>query len=302
MPEEKIENDEKMANTQETSESAPVLTKKEKVKKGLSIGFTVVEVIVVVFLLIVSLLSMASTTTNASGVSSNPITGTSLFPVLTDSMSPTFSAGDLVYGKQFKDAEKDPDGRLIELSKLEGDDTKGENQGDIIIYWAKIHGDNVIVTHRIRRVEYVYKDAAKTIISTRTINGEEIPIKCFYTRGDAETWKDEAEKESITLAVSSSDIIGYYQGHVKYVGAIINGLQNNKTVMFFALVFPLIALFIWNGYSFIRIIFINKKETAIEKINTEHEEEKAKLLEEAKRLAMEELRKEMEANKEKDDK
>lgn len=270
----------KSQNNEPQVEEAPVSEKKIKVKKILNISFTVVEVAVVVFLLIVSLLSMASTTMNATSVASNPITNTSLFPVLTDSMSPTFKAGDLVYGKQFTTFEQDYYKRLDELDHLKSDEDNGINKGDIIIYWTKIGGDEVIVTHRVRKIK---------IEKTVSYNGKEYNIKSFFTRGDAEEPTDEN-----TLAIDSRDIIGYYEGNVKYIGAIINGLQNNKTLMFFVLVFPLILLFLWNGYSFIRIIFVNKKETAIEEINLAHETEKAQLLEEAKRLALEELRKEQE--------
>ena len=63
--------------------------------------------------------------------------------------------------------------------------------------------------------------------------------------------------------------------------------------MFCVIVLPLIALFIWNGFSFVKLIFVQKKETAIEEITLQHEEEKARILEEAKRLALEELKREM---------
>lgn len=260
---------------------------KAKVKKIVSTSLTVAECILVVFLLIVSILTMGTTSYNSSEVASNPITGNSLFPVLSDSMAPTFKKGDLVYGKQFSN---DAVERKEQLYLLKGDDTLGENKGDIISYWSMINGDEVIVTHRIRKVEQVN-------VGTDSL-GNDIYDICIYTRGDAEK-----NEESNVISISADKIIAKYKGHIAGMGTVVYGLQSNTTLMFCVIVLPLIALFIWNGYSFIRLIFVQKKDAAIEEITMQHEEEKAQILEEAKRLALEELKKEMkEKEKEKDKK
>lgn len=260
---------------------------KAKVKKIVSTSLTVAECILVVFLLIVSILTMGTTSYNSSEVASNPITGNSLFPVLSDSMAPTFKKGDLVYGKQFSN---DAVERKEQLYLLKGDDTLGENKGDIISYWSMINGNEVIVTHRIRRVEQVK-------VGTDSL-GNDIYDICIYTRGDAEK-----NEESNVISISADKIIAKYKGHIAGMGTVVYGLQSNTTLMFCVIVLPLIALFIWNGYSFIRLIFVQKKDAAIEEITMQHEEEKAQILEEAKRLALEELKKEMkEKEKEKDKK
>lgn len=260
---------------------------KAKVKKIVSTSLTVAECILVVFLLIVSILTMGTTSYNSSEVASNPITGNSLFPVLSDSMAPTFKKGDLVYGKQFSN---DAVERKEQLYLLKGDDTLGENKGDIISYWSMINGNEVIVTHRIRRVEQVS-------VGTDSL-GNDIYDICIYTRGDAEK-----NEESNVISISADKIIAKYKGHIAGMGTVVYGLQSNTTLMFCVIVLPLIALFIWNGYSFIRLIFVQKKDAAIEEITMQHEEEKAQILEEAKRLALEELKKEMkEKEKEKDKK
>ena len=260
---------------------------KAKVKKIVSTSLTVAECILVVFLLIVSILTMGTTSYNSSEVASNPITGNSLFPVLSDSMAPTFKKGDLVYGKQFSN---DAVERKEQLYLLKGDDTLGENKGDIISYWSMINGNEVIVTHRIRRVEQVN-------VGTDSL-GNDIYDICIYTRGDAER-----NEESNVISISADKIIAKYKGHIAGMGTVVYGLQSNTTLMFCVIVLPLIALFIWNGYSFIRLIFVQKKDAAIEEITMQHEEEKAQILEEAKRLALEELKKEMkEKEKDKDKK
>ena len=120
----------------------------------------------------------------------------------------------------------------------------------------------------------------------------------IYTRGDAEE-----DISTNVINISTDKIIAKYKGHVNGMGTVVYGLQSNTTLMFCVIVLPLIALFIWNGYSFIRLIFVQKKDAAIEEITMQHEEEKAQILEEAKRLALEELKKEMkEKEKEKDKK
>ena len=259
---------------------------KAKVKKILSTSLTVAECILVVFLLIVSILTMGTTSYNSSEVASNPITGNSLFPVLSDSMAPTFKKGDLVYGKQFSN---DAVERKEQLYLLKGDDTLGENKGDIISYWSMINGNEVIVTHRIRRVEQVK-------VGTDSL-GNDIYDICIYTRGDAEK-----NEESNVISISADKIIAKYKGHIAGMGTVVYGLQSNTTLMFCVIVLPLIALFIWNGYSFIRLIFVQKKDAAIEEITMQHEEEKAQILEEAKRLALEELKKEMKEKEKETDK
>ena len=118
--------DEKLNQNQNPEEQQ----KKVKVKKVISLSLTIMECFLVVFLLIVSILTMGTTSQNTSEVSSNPITGNSLFPVLSDSMAPTFKKGDLVYGKQFSN---NPTQRKEQIYLLKGDDTLGENKGDIIM-------------------------------------------------------------------------------------------------------------------------------------------------------------------------
>ena len=256
--------------------------KKAKVKKIVNTSLTVAECLLVVFLLIISILTMGTTNSNTSSVASNPITGNSLFPVLSDSMAPTFKKGDLVYGKQFSN---DATERRQQIETLQGDDTLGENKGDIIMYWSYIDGKEAVITHRIREVrELIGEGGVKTV--------------SIYTRGDAEE-----DISANVINISTDKIIAKYKGHVNGMGTIVYGLQSNTTLMFCVIVLPLIALFIWNGYSFVRLIFVQKKDAAIEEITMQHEEEKAQILEEAKRLALEELKKEMkEKEKEKDKK
>lgn len=255
--------------------------KKAKVKKIVNTSLTVAECLLVVFLLIISILTMGTTNSNTSSVASNPITGNSLFPVLSDSMAPTFKKGDLVYGKQFSN---DATERRQQIETLQGDDTLGENKGDIIMYWSYIDGKEAVITHRIREVrELIGEGGVKTV--------------SIYTRGDAE--------ENIStnvINISTDKIIAKYKGHVNGMGTIVYGLQSNTTLMFCVIVLPLIALFIWNGYSFVRLIFVQKKDAAIEEITMQHEEEKAQILEEAKRLALEELKKEMKEKEKETDK
>ena len=165
-------------------------------------------------------------------------------------------------------------GRREQIENLKGDDTLGEDQGDIIMYWGFVNGEKAVITHRIREVRTIVVDGTSAV--------------AIYTRGDAE-----ADIETNLINVSYDNIIATYKGRVVGMGTIVYGLQSNTTLMFCVIVLPLIALFIWNGFSFVKLIFVQKKETAIEEITMQHEEEKARILEEAKRLALEELKREM---------
>ena len=109
-----------------TEEPAPE-TKTEN--KGRRIANTVVNVLLVVAIVIAAVCTYVSfISTSGNGVPS--IFGVEMLSIQTDSMYPTFSAGDLIFAKRVKDT-----------SALQID--------DIITYWTVIEGERVLNTHRI---------------------------------------------------------------------------------------------------------------------------------------------------------
>jgi len=237
----------------------------EKAKKIISIVWTTIEVIVVVFLLLFSIMTIQSSSTKSKTVS---LFGLSTFTVLTDSMNPEFKAGDMIFA-----------------TKVDKEQQKNLKEGDIICFWARIDVNNdnvlddVVNTHRI---DYV-------IPIGEEYNGVSYREVAYVTKGDHNNERD-------ALPVVASSVIAKYSFHIDNVGGWINAAKQGNRY-FFIVVLPLILLFIWNGYYVIKIIIDKQKEKVLaESSNAFTEEEKQKLLEEAKKQALEELRKELQVN------
>ena len=79
----------------------------------------------------------------------------------------------------------------------------------------------------------------------------------------------------------------------------INFLQNNILLFFILIVLPLIFFFLLNGYFLIKIIYTAKHEEQLEEATKKSMDAVNVAIEEAKRLAREELIREMQAEKEK---
>lgn len=237
----------------------------EKAKKIINIVWTTIEVIIVVFLLLFSIMTIQSSSTKSK---TNSLFGLSAFTVLTDSMNPEFKAGDMIFA-----------------TKVDENQQKNLKKGDIICYWARIDVNNdnvlddVVNTHRIHYVIPVGEE----------YNGFTYREVTYVTKGDN---NDEVD----TLPVSSSSVIAKYSFHIDNVGGWVNAAKQGNRY-FFIVVLPLILLFIWNGYYVVKLIIDRQKEKVLaENSNAFTEEEKQKLLEEAKRQALEELRKELQEN------
>ncbi|MCF0117846.1 MAG: hypothetical protein HUJ61_07375 [Bacilli bacterium] len=255
------------------------ISKKEKTKKIIDIVVTCVEAVVVVFLLILSLITMSTgeAPDKQDRLNKNPITNTSYLPVLSDSMAPTFKKGDLVFVENV-DVSKEK--FIDKIKNLPTDEKNGFRKGAIITYYGELSGTGGsfgFITHRIIKIEDIGVGYDSII----------------YTRGDAESTDAPLGK------ISLSSVRGIYKGHFDGAGNVIMEFQTKPTLMFCVIVLPLILLFIWNGYSFIRVIFQGKKEEALEIQEKKHQAERAAILEEAKRQALEELRKEQAAKEKK---
>lgn len=237
----------------------------EKAKKIINIVWTTIEVIIVVFLLLFSIMTIQSSSTKSK---TNSLFGLSAFTVLTDSMNPEFKAGDMIFA-----------------TKVDENQQKNLKKGDIICYWARIDVNNdnvlddVVNTHRIDYVIPIGED----------YNGVSYREVAYVTKGDN---NDEVD----TYPVTASSVIAKYSFHIDNVGGWVNAAKQGNRY-FFIVVLPLILLFIWNGYYVVKLIIDRQKEKVLaENSNAFTEEEKQKLLEEAKKQALEELRKELQEN------
>jgi len=207
-------------------------------KKNIKIGFTVLEIIILIFTVAMSVFTIISANNGSSQLSSG-ITNTSYLPVLSDSMSPTIDKGDLIIAKR-------------------PDDVKALKVGEIITFKTVINGENAINTHRI--IE----------ISTNELGDQII----YITHGDN-------APEGINEEVYAGSVLAVYSSRIKNIGSIILWLQKPAN-FFIVIMVPLLLLFLYNGYTFAKMIINAKLKKALE------EHDKNKFSEEAiKRLAEE---------------
>ena len=232
-------------------------------KKILSIVLNTLIWIFVIFSLLITIL-VFSAQGSKDGVPS--IFGKSLITISTNSMEPTYKAGDLVFMEKIADEEKF---------------TLAENT--IITFHAPVDLNNDgllgdINTHRI--VEVV--DA----------NGDG-DAEYYVTKGDAVDIKDNEGDNKYT--VKPADIIGVCteDGKLGGVGNVISFLRSSLG-FFLCIVLPLILFFLYELYHFISIIITEKAKKAAANVAPIDEEEiKRRAVEEylAKQRDEEEIKK-----------
>lgn len=238
----------------------------EKAKKILNIVFTSLEVLVVILLLLFSIITIQSSSTKDK---TSSVFGISTFTVLTDSMKPEFESGDMIFAK-----------------KLDANGKKSLNVDDVICFWDSIDvnddgiPETVVNTHRIKQVLTVGEE----------YNGMSYPEIAYVTKGDNNDNYD-------PVPVLSSSVIAKYSFHIDNIGGWVNAAKQGNRY-FFIIVLPLLVLFIWNGYYVIKLVVDRQKEKALANASALSQEEKDKILEEAKRQAIEEYKKELMKNSE----
>ena len=175
------------------------------------------------------------------------IFGKSLLTVATDSMHPTFNAGDLII-----------------MDKMEQSEVPSLQVGDIITYRAPIdmNGDGMtgdINTHRILEIDEEKKE--------------------FITKGDNNAVADNIGEYSHT--VSYHAVVGKYSGtRLAGVGKVLAFLRTSLG-FFLCVVLPLIFFFLYELYVFISVIVTEKmKKKAEAEPQLDEEEIKRKAIEE----------------------
>lgn len=223
--------------------------------------FKVSNLIFWIVLAVVAIYSVIALTSENDGVRN--IFGRTAFTVQTDSMAPTFEAGDLIYAEtDFVASEIEPD--------------------DVITYFSLIDVDGD------GELEGVYN-------SHRVINVEEDSngFLHFVTKGDANTSQDlDLVHENHIVAVWTGD-------KVSNLGGIIDdivGFLKSGTGFFIFIVLPCFAFLVYEIYRFVNVMAEYKQEQAGESKEKLREEAiaiaKKQLEEEAKQKALEEEKKE----------
>lgn len=209
-------------------------------KKWLGIAGNVLLWVFVAFAVVITILVFAANA-NKDGIPS--IGGKSPISVLTDSMAPTFRAGDLIICDMLTDAEK---------SSLE--------VGDVITYYVDLDGDriNEINSHRITEK---YDDGGYVYYITQGDNKETNPTP------DANP-------------VSYDKVICRYTGkRIPGLGAFLSFLQTSLGFLL-VIVLPLVAFFIYELYRFISALLEVRGKKAGGLSAAEEEEIKRRAIEE----------------------
>lgn len=204
-------------------------------KKILSIALNTLIWLFVAFSLVITIL-VFSAQGSKDGVPS--IFGKSLITISTDSMEPTYEAGDLVFMEKLSDKE---------IANLQ--------PGQIITFRAPIdiNGDGVvgdINTHRIEKVE-----------------GNR-----FITKGDHNLIPDNEGDDPYT--VHMSEVIGLCteDGKLAGVGNVISFLRSSLG-FFLCIVLPLILFFLYELYNFVSLIVTERAKRAVSGAAAVDEEE-----------------------------
>ena len=209
-------------------------------KKHTKILKTILNVVIwvfVVFSLLMTVLALAAQS-NADGIPS--LGGKCFLTVSSDSMSPTFNKGDMLFGEMLSNDEK------MSLKK-----------GEIITFHADLDGNGTteLNSHRIVDINY---DANGNVLS-------------YVTKGDNPKTNMVEDKEPVLWQY----VIARCNENDKLpaIGGFISFIQQPKGFLI-AIVLPLIVFFLYELYVFIKSLLILKQKKTEEapKISAEEEE------------------------------
>jgi signal peptidase len=212
----------------------------KKAKKWLGIVGNVLLWLFVAFAVVITVLVFAANA-NKDGIPS--IGGKSPISVLTDSMSPTFKAGDLIICDMLTDQEKS----TLEI-------------GDIITYYVDLNKDGVdeINSHRI---------------VDKYDNGGYI---YYVTQGDNTKTNPTPDSDPVVYY----KVICKYTGQkIPGLGSFLSFLQTSKGFLLI-IVLPLLLFFIYELYRFISTLLEVKGKKAVKLSAAEEEAIKRKAIEE----------------------
>lgn len=204
--------------------------KSSKLRKVLSIIGNVILWLFVVFAVFMTILVFSSQS-NKNDIPS--IMGKSFITIQSDSMDPTFKAGDLIIGNVLTDDEK-----------------KTLQKGDVITFYSDLNGDgiNELNTHRIvdkyEESGYIY----------------------YVTKGDNQSTNPVNDKNPV---ISQYALAKYTGTRVPGVGRVINFLQSSLGFLL-VIVIPLVLFFLYELYRFVMQV---RKLKGKKNISPEEEEE-----------------------------
>ena len=210
-----------------------------KFKKVLNVIVNIILVIYLIFAVVVCAIAVSSSRND--GIPS--LFGYSLFNIKTNSME-TNSKDSLNVGD------------LIITKKLDNIEVLNLKENDIITYYFSLELEDGTKVREIRTHRIVSVD-----------NNDPDYSLAFYTKGD--------NASSVDEKVPATDVIAKYTGYKVCGGGKVIDFLKSRNGLFFCLIIPLAAFFIYALVKFIRAIVLAKaqKQTAAEL----SEEEKARI-------------------------
>lgn len=191
-----------------------------KTKKVIKIVVNVLLWMFLAFALFTTIMALASQG-DSTGYPS--LFGNYMLTVESDSMSPTFKAGDIILGTKLSDADKE-----------------NLKEGDVITYRFTKDGKPALNTHRIVQV-------------LRDGNGS---VSQFVTKGD----NKETNTLIDDFSPSASAVIARWDGvKLNGLGNVLIFLQSS-TGFLVCIVIPMVLFFIYEVYKFIRTLVAVKNE------------------------------------------
>ena len=264
--------------------------KKEK-KNIINLIFTIVQIVLIVVCVVASIFIII----NPSTLRAKPDEfSTDVMVVMTDSMEPTISANDIIFGKDV------PEGVLP--------------LGTVVTFAVKSNEGYYLDTHRIVGYVYSYLNANNQIVTTKSyyVKGEfedesdldsSWTLLGYVTRGDKYTLEfcnslDDCRilNENGTINYSKDDagyrnldgdVLAVWEGEkIGFIGTVVKFLQDPLAFGLIILL-PLVLLFAYNVFLIVKMIIIDKtakaKEEALKLVEANKLDE-----EEIKRKAIEE--------------
>ena len=217
---------------------------KAKVKKILE---TVVNVLVWIFVALSLLVTVIVFAAQGSEDGVPSIFGKSLITIETGSMRDTYNPGDLVF-----------------MTKLDKEGKDALKVGDIITFRTSVD---------------INEDGKLGDINTHRIYSHEEGSLIFVTKGDNNPGPDNEGKNPYT--VHYDDIIGKCNEKDKLsgVGSVIKFLRSSLG-FFLCIVLPLLLFFLYEVYSFVKLMVSERKKKAVEDAALNEEEIKKRAIEE----------------------
>lgn len=222
-----------------------------KVKKGISIGINVVVGAFLIFAIVMTVLVLVANATRGDGLPS--IGGNATVNVLSGSMEPTFSAGDLINVR----------------TDISDEQKQNLEVGDVISFRFDQDGDGIaaeVNTHRI--VEVISGEGIRTRYVTKGDNNETNP----NPDDSLVDWEE-------VLGVYESESLGIKGSRVTGCGSVLSFFQTPVGFMVFVIV-PLAAFLIYEVVNIVLVIVKLRAEKAGELRAMSEEEIKKRAIEE----------------------